>query len=70
MWRVINTKLDFSNAYHPQTNGQTEVVNQSLGNLLHNLAVEYVKTWEQKLPQVEFAYNHSVNRSTGFNPFF
>ncbi|GJX18064.1 putative reverse transcriptase domain-containing protein [Tanacetum coccineum] len=34
LWKMVNTQLNFSSAYHPQTNGQTEVVNKSLDNLL------------------------------------
>nr|GEW74088.1 hypothetical protein [Tanacetum cinerariifolium] len=34
LWRKVGTKLQFSSTYHPQTDGQTEAVNQSLGNLL------------------------------------
>ena len=69
LWRLANTKLNFSSAYHPQTNGQTEVVNRSLGNLLRSLVSNHLKSWHQHLYQAEFAYNRSVNHSTGFSPF-
>ncbi|GJS96004.1 putative nucleotidyltransferase, ribonuclease H [Tanacetum coccineum] len=58
-----------TSAYHPQIDGQTEVVNMSLSNLLRCLVGDHVKAWDQKLCQAEFAYNHVVNRSTGFSPF-
>ena len=65
----MNTQLNFSSAYHPQTDGQTEVVNRSLGNLLRCLVGDHVKGWDQKLCQAEFAHNHAINRSIGFSPF-
>jgi hypothetical protein len=55
--------LDFSSAYHPQTDGQKKVVNHSLGALLRSLVGEHIKSWDQKLFQAEFAYNRSTNRS-------
>ena len=70
LWQLSNTKLSFSTAYHPQTDGQTEVVNRSLGNHLRSLVGDNLKTWDQKMYQAEFAFNHSVNRSTGFSPFY
>ncbi|GJR75541.1 putative nucleotidyltransferase, ribonuclease H [Tanacetum coccineum] len=69
LWKIVNTQLNFSSAYHPQTDGQTEVVNRSLGNLLRCLVGDHVKAWDQKLCQAEFSHNHVVNRSTGFSPF-
>jgi hypothetical protein len=64
LWRLSSTKLDFSSAYHPQTDGQTEVVNRSLGALFRSLVGEHTKLFQAK-----FTYNHSTNRSTGLSPF-
>lgn len=62
-------KLNFSYAYHPQTDGQMEVVNRSLGNLLQSLLGENSQMWDRVLAQVEFSYNDSPNQSTGNSPF-
>jgi hypothetical protein len=45
------------------------VVNRSLGDLLRSLVIEHHISWDNVLPQEEFAYNNSVNRSTGKSPF-
>jgi len=50
------------------TDGQTEVVNKSIGNLLRTLVGEHVGSWDMKLSIVEFAYNSSVNRTTDKSP--
>lgn len=69
LWNKLGTKLSFSSAYYPQTDGQTEVVNMSLGNLLRSLTTEHPKQWDQVLAQAEYAYNDSPNRSIGQSPF-
>ena len=66
---TAKTRLHFSAAYHPQTYGQTKVVNRSLGQLLRCLVRDHITTWDQVLPMAKFAYNNSVNRSTGISPF-
>lgn len=69
LWKKLGTQLNFSSAYHPQTDGQTEVVNRSLGNLLRSLTGENSRLWDRALAQAEFAYNDSPNRSTRHSPF-
>lgn len=65
----MGTKLNFSSAYHPQSDGQTEVTNRSLGNLLRCLSQQHGGSWDTILSHAEYAYNDSVNRSTGLTPF-
>ena len=69
LWKKLGTNLSFSSAYHPRTNGQTEVVNRSLGNILIILVYEHLKQWDLDLAQAEFTYIDSPNRSTGMSPF-
>lgn len=68
VWKLLNTSLDMSTIYHPQTDEQTEVTNCSLGNLLRSLVGDNIKSWDPKLPQAEFAHNHATNRSLDFSP--
>ncbi|KAH7561085.1 hypothetical protein JRO89_XS10G0171200 [Xanthoceras sorbifolium] len=49
LWKMVNTRLDFSSAYHPQTDGQTKVVNCALGDLLICLMGDNVRSWDLKL---------------------
>ena len=69
LWKKLHTSLDMSTAYHPQSDGQTEVVNRSLGNMLRALVGDNIRAWESRLCHAEFAHNHATNRSTGFSPF-
>ena len=68
LWRLMGTTLQFSTAFHPQTDGQTEVTNRTLGNLLRCLVHEN-SSWDELLPRAEFAYNASEHQATGFSPF-
>jgi len=58
----------FSTTCHPQTDGQTEVVNRTLSALLRSLVKKNLKSWEDCLPHVEFAYNHAMHSATKFSP--
>ncbi|KAI0493304.1 hypothetical protein KFK09_027580 [Dendrobium nobile] len=69
LWKRLHAEIKLSSAYHPQSDGQTEVVNRTLGNMLRCLAHEHPKQWDDFLGQAEFAYNSMANRSTGKCPF-
>ncbi|XP_025983169.2 uncharacterized protein [Glycine max] len=69
LWGKIGTKLLFSTTCHPQTDGQTEVVNKTLGTLLRTVLKKNLKSWEACLPHVEFAYNRTVHSTTNCSPF-
>jgi transposase InsO family protein len=55
----MDTKLNFSSAYHPQADGQTERTNQIQEDMLRACALKYVKSSDKSLPYVEFSYNNS-----------
>jgi hypothetical protein len=61
--------LHFSSAYHPQTDGQTERVNQILEDILRACAMQYGRSWDKSLPYVEFSYNNSFQESLKMAPF-
>ncbi|KAK1642609.1 hypothetical protein QYE76_060414 [Lolium multiflorum] len=67
LWRKLGTKLLFSTTCHPQTDGQTEVVNRTLSQLLRSIIKKNLKEWEECLPHVEFAYR--AVHSTELCPF-
>ena len=69
LWAKLGTKLLFSTSHHPQTDGQTETVNRTLGNLLRVLIRKNCKSWEECLPHAEFAYNRTIHSSTHMSPF-
>jgi transposase InsO family protein len=66
---ALDTQLHFSSAYHPQTNGQTERVNQILEDILRACALQYERSWEKSLPYAEFSYNNSYQESLKMTPF-
>jgi transposase InsO family protein len=60
---ALDTQLCFSSAYHPQTDGQTERVNQILEDMLRACALQYGRSWDKSLPYVEFSYNNTYQES-------
>jgi transposase InsO family protein len=70
LFALLDTKLSMSTSYHPQTDGQSERANRTLEDMLRAYCYDRQDTWDTRLSAAEFAYNNSVNDSTGFTPFF
>jgi hypothetical protein len=69
LWNKLCTKLLFSTTCHPRTDGQTEVVNHTLGTMVRAILKKNLKMWEECLPHVEFAYNRATHSMTKVSPF-
>ena len=70
LWATVGTKLQMSTAYHPQTDGQTEVVNKVITQTLRAFIGPAQTDWDLALPGVEFAYNTAPHSATHMSPFF
>ncbi|MBW0590325.1 hypothetical protein O181_130040, partial [Austropuccinia psidii MF-1] len=65
----LKISRDLSTSYHPETDGQTERVNQILEQYLWMYVSYHQDDWNTWLPLVEFAYNNSDHSSTKQSPF-
>ena len=67
----LGTKLNFSLAYHPQTDGQSEFANLTIIDLIkaYVMEVDHRNQWGKYLPMVEYAYNNTIHTSTRKTPF-
>ena len=67
---ALNMNLHFTAGYHPEADGQTERVNQTLKQILCTFCSYQQDDWSSLLPLAEFAFNNAVNDTTGVSPFF
>jgi transposase InsO family protein len=65
----LGTKLIRSSSYHPQTDGQTERINQILEDMLRASTLHFDKSWDKCLSLAEFSYNNSYQASLKMAPF-
>ncbi|GKA95914.1 putative CCCH-type zinc finger family protein [Tanacetum coccineum] len=68
LWKKMGTQLCFSTSYHLKTDGQTKVINRSLGNLIRCLVEDKPKQWDLVLSFAEFTFKNSKNRTTQRSP--
>ena len=72
MWeRIVEAtgKHKMSSAFHPETDGQSEVYNQTLERILRSYTNYAQDNWYSLLPMAEIAYNNSIQASTKLTPF-
>ncbi|KAL0551422.1 hypothetical protein IC582_010508 [Cucumis melo] len=66
---AMDTRLDFSTTFHPQTDGQTERLNQVLEDMLRACALEFPGSWDSHLHLMEFAYNNNFQATISIELF-
>jgi hypothetical protein len=70
LFRMLRVKLRPSSAYHPETDGQTEVVNREFEEILLLFVNLNQSNWDLFLIDLEFAYDSAQHSSITFSPFF
>jgi hypothetical protein len=65
----LDTQLNFSTTYHPQTDSQTERTNRIVEDMLWMYVMDFPTKWEEYLHLVEFAYNNGYHTSLKMSPF-
>ena len=66
---MLDTKLTKSTAFHPQTDGQIEVINKMIIHILCMYNSKHPCTWDESLPYIQHSYNQALHSSTGHSPF-
>ena len=68
-WKKLNVQQSLSTAFHPQTDGETEQVNQEVEQFLRVFCNYQQDNWADLLPFAEFAHNIQAHSATGHSPF-
>ena len=69
LWEFMDTKLKIITSFHLQTDGQTEVANRTVVQLLRGYNNKHPKLWDEHLPYIQHAYNQEKHSSTQRSPF-
>lgn len=70
LFHLLRTKITPSSAYHPETDGQTEIVNRKLEEMIRAYVDFDKSNWDLYLTHFEVAHNSSIHTSTSFSPFY
>ena len=68
--RVMGMTLAMSSGFHPQTDGKIERANRSIEEMLRVYVGKRQNDWDDRLGMIEFAYNNSIQSSSGCTPFY
>jgi hypothetical protein len=66
----LQTKLDMSTSFHPESDGQTERANRTIEDMLRSYVSAVQDDWDELMPLMEMAYNNAIQVSTGFAPYY
>ncbi|GJR82871.1 reverse transcriptase domain-containing protein [Tanacetum coccineum] len=69
MQKALGTRLDMSTTYHPQTDGQSKPMIQTLEDMLIACVLDFGGSWDIHLPLVEFSCNNSYHSNVRCAPF-
>jgi hypothetical protein len=68
LWSLLDTKLIKSTVFHPQINGQTEVVNRMIVHIMCMYNFKHLHTWDESVPYLHHSYNRALHSSTRHRP--
>ena len=67
---ILGYEISLSTAYHPQTDGETEQLNQEVETYLHIFCGSHPETWTDHIPMAKFVHNHHPHSTTSKSPFY
>lgn len=70
LMKLLGIEGNPSTAFHPQTDGQTERINQEIEQYLRIFINQRQDDWADWLPLAQFSYNDKIHQSTGYSPFY
>ncbi len=70
LFELLNTKLAMSTSFHPQSDGQTEIMNRYLEQALRHYVDVHQNDWDEYLTHIEIAHNNSIHTTIKYSPYY